>query len=118
MEMEPSGRVELNQVAEHVWLVRVHGDYDVSNGSEIEAALATAFEGGSRIVVDLTEATFIDSSVLGILVHAHDHALRAPEHELAVVAPPGHMPRRVFELTGFDTRVQVFDSADEAISRP
>jgi hypothetical protein len=40
MEMEPSGRVELNQVAEHVWLVRVHGDYDLSNGSEIDAALA------------------------------------------------------------------------------
>ena len=86
--MEPSGRVELNQVAEHLWLVQVHGEYDLSNGSEIDAALAAAFEGGSRIVVDLTEATFIDSSVLSILVHAHDHALRTPDHELAVVAPP------------------------------
>jgi anti-anti-sigma factor len=115
MEMEPSVRVELNQVAEHVWVVRVRGDHDLSNSSEIDAALAAAFEGGSRIVVDLTEATFIDSSVLGILAQAHDRAMRTPDHQLAVVAPPGGMPRRVLELTGLDTRMKLFDSTDAAI---
>jgi anti-sigma B factor antagonist len=113
MKMEPSVRVELNQVAPHLWLVSVHGDYDLSNSSEIEAAISTAFEAGSRVVVDLTDASFIDSSVLGCLLSAKQRA--GMQHDLSIVAAPGSMPRRILEVTNLAAHIPVYDTRAQAL---
>jgi anti-anti-sigma factor len=113
MKMEPSVRVELNQVAPHLWLVSLHGDYDLSNSREVDAAITAAFGAGSRVVVDMTEASFIDSSVLGCLLIAKQRA--GTQHDLAVVAAPDSLPRRVLEVTNLAAHIPVYDTCAQAL---
>src|SRR5204863_6296559 len=53
-------------------LVAVRGDLDLHTAPELREALARAIdEGRSRLVVDLTETSYMDSSGLTALVLAH-----------------------------------------------
>jgi anti-sigma B factor antagonist len=113
MEMEPSNRLELNQVAPHLWLVSLHGDHDLSNSRDIDAAITTAFGAGSRVVVDMSDASFIDSSVLGCLLGAKQRA--GTQHDLVVVAAPESSPRRVLEVTNLAAHIPVYDTRAQAL---
>ena len=50
-------------------LVRVRGDIDMATADELLAALAP--DSGRPFVVDLSEATFMDSTGLAALIKAH-----------------------------------------------
>jgi anti-anti-sigma factor len=52
-------------------VVAVAGEIDLFTAPELKAALGEALESGRiRIVVDLTETTFLDSTALGVLIGA------------------------------------------------
>ena len=53
----------------HVLAVR--GEIDLFTAPELKQVLAEAIEAGrTRIIVDLTETTFLDSTALGVLIGA------------------------------------------------
>ena len=59
-------------------LTRLGGEMDVAAAAEGRAFLLTALgDGQGRLVVDMTDVTFIDASGLGVLVFA---ARRAAQH--------------------------------------
>jgi anti-sigma B factor antagonist len=70
----------------------------------IEAALP---DPGGRLVVDLAETTFLDSSALGVLVRALKR-LRHHGGDL-VLRHPSRNARRVFHLTGLDLILTIED---------
>ena len=66
-----------------------------------------------HLVIDLAEATFVDSSFIAFLVRlATDQ--RARRKELVLVRPAGQV-RRVLALVGLPNLVPVFESVDEAV---
>ena len=82
-------------------IVNVAGEVDLYSAPELKAHVIDAIERGkTRIVVDLTDTTFIDSTTLGVLVGARKR-LREQNGTLAVVCPD---PDKVglFEMTGLD----------------
>ena len=63
------------------------------------------------MIVDLSEATFADSSILQeILRYA-----TAPDAFFVVVAVPRTLPRRLFVLSSVDQLIPVCDSRDDAL---
>ena len=51
--------------------VAVAGEADLFTAPELKEALSTAVDGGAtNVLVDLSEATFIDSTTLGVLIGA------------------------------------------------
>jgi anti-anti-sigma factor len=114
--MEPSDRVEVNQVAPHLWVLAVHGDHDLSNIGQVDEALEAVFAAGSRMVVDFSDAGFIDSTVLRSLLRARVRADERASDDLVVVAPEGTTPRRLINLTGIEDRVLVYESRAEALA--
>jgi len=68
--------------------------------SELELALGAAFE---RIVVDLSELEFIDSTGLSVLVKAHQRA-QDTGVELGIVNPTAQV-ERLLSLTGLSDRL-------------
>ncbi|MGA5301033.1 STAS domain-containing protein [Nucisporomicrobium flavum] len=70
------------------------GEIDQATAPVFADALADAVPGRSRVEVDLTKVTFLDSSGINALVQH-----RRPSCALVVVNVPPHI-RRVFDITG------------------
>jgi anti-sigma B factor antagonist len=100
------------------WIVRLEGDHDVSAATALQNAIDEMLTPGTRLVVDLAAARFIDSSILGVLVNAHRRAdSSARDPAFAVVAPPGTAAASLFDLVGAREFIPTFDSCGEAIER-
>jgi anti-sigma B factor antagonist len=69
--------------------------------------------GKNRIVVDLTEATFIDSTTLGVLVGGVKR-LRPSGGGLALVCTDQNITK-IFEITGLDRVFPIHETRDEAL---
>lgn len=75
--------------------VRLHGELDVATVPSISEAIEAAeVDGPSRLVIDLKEVSFMDSSGIALLVQLANRV------ESVQVRSPSANVRRVFELTG------------------
>jgi anti-sigma B factor antagonist len=89
----------------------VYGDVDLKTARSFRGALDDAAqEGKPRLIVDMSEVPFMDSSGLAALMGAQK-ALRA-RARLIVVCPQNL--RRIFEVTRLDNIVSVVGSLPEA----
>jgi anti-sigma B factor antagonist len=84
--------VDVNE--EHV--VSLHGQLDLANADEVRDALIGI--AGSRVVVDLSDLRFLDSSGIAALLAARDKVLESG-HEFEVRGAKG-IVRRVLDVTG------------------
>ena len=80
-------------------VVGAAGELDVNTAPELREQLARLVnEGARRIVVDLADVSFVDSTALSVLVSALKR-LRQADGDLQLAAPTPSV-RRVFEITG------------------
>jgi anti-sigma B factor antagonist len=94
--------------------VGVAGEVDLYTAPRLKQALVTTIDGGSRkVLVDLSQATFIDSTTLGVLMGAVKR-LRPAGGELAIACSDPNI-RRIFEITLLDRIFAIYGSPDEAI---
>jgi anti-sigma B factor antagonist len=93
--------VETIDGGEPVVVIAVHGQADLHTAPELRNAITAALDGGATgLVVDLSEATFIDSMTLGVLLGAVTR-LRPSGGKVAIVCSDPHI-RRIFEITLLD----------------
>jgi anti-sigma B factor antagonist len=84
-----------------VAVVVLQGEHDLSTADGLRQAIERAREGSTPVVVDLTEATFIDSAVLGVLIAEHERAASSGSAVGYVVgAGSGHSVHRIIDLAG------------------
>lgn len=88
-----------------VHVVRVVGDFDLSGCSRFRRASERG--GAELIVVDLRDATFLDSAALGELIGLH-HRTQAQGSRLAILRPAGKADR-IFKITGIDSHLPLYD---------
>jgi anti-anti-sigma factor len=90
-------------------VVSVAGELDLSTVAAFEAELATLVR-HDRVIVDLTDCTFLDSSALRALVVAHRAATE--EGGTFLLAAPTPAIRRVLEVASIDRVIAVADAVD------
>lgn len=94
-------------------VVRLAGELDLSNAPTVREALAGALGRGSpRLVVDLSDVTFIDSTALGVLVEARR---KLPNRDDFALAAPGLEARRALEVSGLDRVFAVHETVEDAL---
>jgi anti-anti-sigma factor len=90
-------------------VVSLCGELDLANASTAESALSSALESnGARVVVDMSELEFIDSTGIALLV-----AAIGPDGDAAKVRfVPSASPAvtRVLELTGLAERLPLAEA--------
>ena len=97
-----------------VVVVSLAGELDLYNANEVrEALLAVAGEGPKRLVVDLADVRFIDSTALGVLIEART---RLENKQAFLLASPGLETRRALEISGLDRHFTVYGTVDEALA--
>lgn len=95
-------------------IVKLAGELDLYNAHAVRDGLfAAAAESPERLVVDLTDVTFIDSTGLGVLIEART---RLPNRRGFLLAAPGLETRRALEISGLDRHFAVHDSLDAALA--
>lgn len=96
-------------------VVAVRGEIDLFTAPDLKAMLVAAIDGGkSRIVVDLSQTTFLDSTALGVLIGAVKR-LRARDGALTLVNTDANIAK-TFEITGLDQIFTIAATRDEAIA--
>jgi anti-sigma B factor antagonist len=96
----------------HVLAVR--GEIDLFTAPELKQVLAESIEAGRvRIVVDLTDTTFLDSTALGVLIGAVKR-LRSRDGALAIVNIDENISK-TFEITGLDQIFTIVPTREEAV---
>jgi len=96
------------------FLVSAHGDVDLVTAPELETELLdTAHSGARQVVVDLTEATFFDSSGAHALMRAGER-LQSTGLQFAIVCG-NHVIKSILEITGIDQIFPVHATIDNAI---
>jgi anti-sigma B factor antagonist len=95
-------------------VVCVEGDLDLSTAPRLKWMLVDALETGHRrLVIDLSRATFMDSTALGVLV-AIWRKLEGGERLIVVCARPDVL--KIFEYAGMDGAFAIFSTLDEALA--
>jgi anti-anti-sigma factor len=107
------GSARASRLGDGVWLVTVHGEHDVSTRSEFALAVARA-DLSCAVLIDFSDADFIDSSTLGMLVFTAQQAESRGGVVLAISPRSGH-PQRLFDITGIGSFLNVYETRDEAL---
>jgi anti-sigma B factor antagonist len=105
--------VEVHRHITGIAVVSLTGEHDISTVSTLEAVLDGIEVSPSRIVVDLTAARFIDSSVVKVLVTRS----AATRGRFSAVTVPGTPPARVFELLSLTDVLPTYPTVEDAIER-
>ncbi|WP_420645202.1 STAS domain-containing protein [Candidatus Leptofilum sp.] len=94
-------------VAENIWLVGVNGRLDQTLNPELEQQLTTLLnDGNSRLIVDLSQASYINSGGLRTLVTGWRKA-RQQDGNLVLCGLNGRL-QEIFGMVGFDQLFQIF----------
>ena len=72
----PPGAIRRVHDTERIIAVCIEGDFDRTNVSDLDAQIDLALQSGNDLILDMSEATFIDSSVIQSVVRAAQSAER------------------------------------------
>ena len=96
------------------WVVRLGGELDLYNAEQVRDALRKACSvSPARVVVDLGEVEFLDSTALGVLIEAKT---MLENRRAFLLAAPGLETRRALQISGLDRHFSVHDTVPEALS--
>ena len=88
-------------------VVEVAGEVDAHTAPTVHDAVEAAIAPGARVIVDLREVSFLDSTGLGVFVTALKH-VRDAEATLDLVITSARV-LKVFELTGLDVVIPIHE---------
>ena len=110
-------QVTLEQLTADTWVVSLLGEHDISMVDALRDRLAEALTRDARLIIDLTEATFVDSTVLGVLFAVVNQSTSPAAGETrALVVTPGSTVDRTIALAGLTSMVATYPSRDELLA--
>ena len=111
-----TGRIEVNGDGDDVSVVALEGEHDIYTAPGLRERAYGELTNGRALVVDLNGATFIDSSILGVLLGARRRAADA-SLGFAVLCGSNAEPgvRRILDVTGLIPVLPVVPDRDAAL---
>jgi anti-anti-sigma factor len=116
---EPPGalfEIEVSSADDEVKVVALRGELDFDEAPAFGRVLEELrTDGAQKVVVDLSELTFIDSSGISVLVTSA-RAASAERGTLVLASPNAHV-RRVFDIVKLSDLVAIEEGLDGALER-
>ena len=85
------------------------GELDIAIVPPVGPAVDKLLRGNLPVVVDLSGCSYLDSTILRVLVGAAN----AGPNRFAILIPPGAAVRRVFQIAGLDRVLQIHESRED-----
>jgi anti-sigma B factor antagonist len=98
-------------------VVALVGEHDAYSAQRLENELSVLLEEGQRIVIDLRETMFIDSTTLSVLLVAR-HRAEQSDLGFALLLPDRMYSQvnQILDLTGLGPTFAIFGELDEALT--
>lgn len=97
-------------------VVHLVGELDLYNAPEVRSTLLElAAEQPERLVIDLAEVDFVDSTALGVLIEART---KLENRRSFLLAAPGLETHRALQISGLDQHLSVHETVDDALDSP
>lgn len=96
-------------------VVVARGEIDLATSPRLRAALRAPEARAPRVVLDLREVTFMDSSALGVIVGQYKRA-REEGFRFAVAAEGADNVERILELAGLTSLLDMVDGSDDLLA--
>ena len=107
-------RIDVERPSDGLAIVGVVGDADLYSAPELRDRLTELLDDGARrVVVDLSETTFVDSMTLGVLLGSMKRLSTAGGRLELVVSRPDI--RRIFEITMLDRVFELHGTREQAL---
>jgi anti-anti-sigma factor len=109
------GEIAIDHADGGVAVITFSGEHDLNTAPELRERLTEAIEAERSIVVDLSGAAFIDSSIIGAVLDARRQA-QERDQGFAVALSHGAQPvERVLEVTGLTSTLPVHETQEAAL---
>ena len=95
-------------------VIHLVGELDLYNAPEVRSALLEVWaEQPGRLIIDLAEVEFVDSTALGVLIEARKQLANGQSFLLAA---PGREMHRALTISGLDRHLSVHDTVESALA--
>jgi anti-sigma B factor antagonist len=99
---------------EHCSVIAIEGELDLATAPRLKWMLVDSLDAGhTRLVLDLSRTSFMDSTALGVLVGVNRSL--DPDARLAVVCTNENVSK-IFELAGMDGVFAIFRALEQALA--
>lgn len=96
-----AGAIGVVPETDEIVALTLEGDFDLANAPDLADQIDRTLEGGKDLILDLSEATFIDSSVVNVLVQA-SQAAGAREQAVVLQLGTAAIVERVLEIVNIE----------------
>ena len=108
--------VQVEDAGEDLAILVVGGEVDFEVSPQLKARMTKTIKAGRRrLVLDLSDVTFIDSTAIGVIAGAVEKLDEAGGGSLAIVCTHDKV-MQIFEITGLDSVITVHPSREEALA--
>jgi anti-anti-sigma factor len=112
----PAG-IRIEREEPDVAVVLLAGEQESYQSARLAPELESLLHDGSSVVVDLSHATFVDSTTIAVLLNAQREAQRRGIGFVLEMDPPTAVyARRIFEITGLGSLFSILPTRDEALA--
>lgn len=108
--------VRVEQPTPDTAVVVFSGDHDLSTKDEVRDLLGSLVASDDLVIADFSSATFVDSSILGVLLDANDRAL-ALGKVFRLQLGTADIVRRAFVICGVFEVIEHVATREEALAR-
>ncbi|HTU71041.1 MAG TPA: STAS domain-containing protein [Candidatus Baltobacteraceae bacterium] len=91
----------------------IDGELDIAVAGRFAELIEKQLEGSRPVIVDLTACTYLDSTILNVLVRA---ANAAPER-VGVIVPLESRVRKLFKITSLEAPLRLTETRDQLQER-
>lgn len=116
MHDDPPRDIRIERPAAETVVAVFLGEHDIASRTELRTLLESLVEENALVVADFSDATFVDSTTIHLLLQAHA-AARVRGKTFRVQLATAAIVRTAFELTGVLDRVECASSREEALRR-
>lgn len=107
--------IEVSSPQPHAALVVLAGEHDLHSADEVQKTFDQSLAVCDHLIVDLSSADFIDSTLIGVLLQTKKNALQR-DRKFNVVLGTAPIVERILEVTGVVGRLNVVQTVERALA--
>jgi anti-anti-sigma factor len=107
--------IEVSSLQPHAALVVLAGEHDLHSADEVQKTFDQSLAVCDHLIVDLSSADFIDSTIIGVLLPTKKNALER-DRKFNVVLGTAPIVERILEVTGVVGRLNVVSTVERALA--